>query len=263
VWDRTVLSGLDIFYVGDGPYLSLQGMHHVTLRDCRIRRASGTGPLVRVSGGDYDSCFIAFYDCTFDGGCLDVQRTLALTIYHCDFINSNYGIISRGGVNGLTVHGASSFYNNTHGAIAALGMNQAWTVETNLFEGLADGRAGAFITGQDSVVQGFNWMGNWHGDVSKPGQAWIENAWLSGYRIGGNYFGTAGEQASMIVLRHCAGGEVSGNRFDDHVQDPADPTGPPVSQHNIGIQVDAASEAPRVGANVWKVQTPWTGSVTQ
>jgi hypothetical protein len=91
--------------------------------------------------------------------------------------------------------------------------HQAWTIQGNTFEALANGTAGGIDA---SPGRGGKIQGNWFGDVT-AGEGGVQIIPGSGYDVSGNYVGGSAATTAVEIKAGVAGVHVHGNDFDTHL----------------------------------------------
>jgi hypothetical protein len=135
-----------------------------------------------ATGGD--TSYITFRGCRFGqkGGAsigaadlVHLKQCIVVSFYDCVFARGGRGIVGRDP--NTTYANVVGVYSCTFNKIDSPIYNpgEGWTVENNTFEPNAAGQAAAVNTSGpgDNFCRGFNYIGNWHGDVSATGGNWI------------------------------------------------------------------------------------------
>ena len=213
-----VLSG-DLTYTGDGSFIRVSGVHRFSIEDASLRRTTA-GAMVEVRGARWDAAFITIERSSIVGGGIFLERALNTAIRNTTISESPYGVAAGLWTNGLTIDNVS-FWALSGPAILSLSSSQRWTVQDCIFENSSNGQASGFEQIGDGYVMGFNWLRNWHGDVTVGGQPWIKNLRSGGYQIAGNYFGTPGRAPSglgpgtpIMSITASQGGVIQANRLE-------------------------------------------------
>lgn len=178
------------------------------------------------SGTGGDTSYITFRGCRFGQkgsstiGAADMahlKQCIVVSFYDCVFARGGRGIIGRDPnttyANVVGIYSCS--FNKIDSPIYNPG--EGWTIENCTFEPNATGQAAAVNTSGpgDNFCRGFNYIGNWHGDVSATGANWINGIKPLGGNIAGNYFGdTKAGGIAVQIADGTQGLSISGNRMD-------------------------------------------------
>jgi hypothetical protein len=207
-----------------------------------------------ATGGD--TSYITFRGCRWGqkGGAsigaadlVHLKQCIVVSFYDCVFARGGRGIVGRDP--NSTYANVVGVYSCTFNKIDSPIYNpgEGWTVENNTFEPGAAGQAAAVNTSGpgDNFCRGFNYVGNWHGDVSATGGNWINGIRPLGGSIAGNYFGdTKTGGIAIQVADGTQGLSINGNRMD-----------------GAGTGVNFVGDAIRVSiaGNDFQITTPITG----
>lgn len=207
-------------YTGTGDFVRMRSAVQCKVVDLRIRATNpaNAGHLISTgwSGLQRDPSHLTFDDCEFvsDGPAragLRLDRAIFVTVRHCQFQGSHFGIVGQDGSysNVVNIIDGCAFYSLRTAGIFNAG--EAWRIEANGFEPLTNGAACAYSQDIATVAKGLTFRGNWCGDITTPGGAWIA-ARASGLVVDGNYFGSPGGPTDPCLrLFACNGVAIGGN----------------------------------------------------
>lgn len=190
-----------------GDAVTLRSACQVALHELRVSAThpSFTGHLVSTGWSEQqaDASHLTFDDVEFglagDVGRagLRLDRAIFARVQHCQFAGTYWGIL---GVDGSYSNVVSirdcAFYSLRHAGIFNAG--EAWSIESNGFEPLVNGTAAAYSQDIATIAKGLRFCGNWCGDVTVPGGAWL-SVRASGLTVEGNLFGTAGGPDEPVI----------------------------------------------------------------
>ena len=207
-----------------GPFISVRSSHQITLRDLRIvhSNAGFSGYLVDgsqsiasdTSGLLIDRCsFGSYTGLLHTASGLQFDKVISSTVRDCTFDSLATAIDGQSPAGGsyanvITVQNCH-FGDITNVPVRYCG--ETWSFLGNTFEPRVGGIAGAIETTALTPVKGFEFSGNWLGDVSAGGSTWLilygKAAEIRGNRFGGTAASTA------ISLNAFEGASVTGNAF--------------------------------------------------
>lgn len=195
-------------YVGAGSdFVSLKSAVQVSLEQVRFTATNPafTGHLVTTgwSAISRDTSHLTFDGCEFAGlvaggarAGLRLDRGIFVGVQHCQFSGTNWGILGvDGSYSNVVSVRDSAFYSLRHAGIYNAG--EAWTIESNGFEPLVSGQACAYSQDITLTAKAFAFNGNWCGDITVPGGAWV-SVHASGLTASGNLFGSAGAPTDPV-----------------------------------------------------------------